>query len=193
MCKKAIAFLSMLVTPILAAQTLSATAPLTMEEAVATALQRYPAVRVSEAEVRACGRGHSACAHRVPAATQRRCRRQPGHAQQRVRAAASVADHRSRLRARCLAPTVLRSAWGSTVGVLVTWEPFDFGLRQANVAVAEAGRARAEAAVVRTRLDVATLVADSVLTLVAAEQTVTAAQAAVERSRRTAADYRRAG
>lgn len=76
----------------------------------------------------------------------------------------------------------LGSAWGSTIGVLVTWEPFDFGLRQANVAVAEAARTRAEASVLRTRQEIATLVADSVLTLVAAEQTVLAAQAAVQRS-----------
>jgi outer membrane protein TolC len=76
----------------------------------------------------------------------------------------------------------LGNAWGSTIGLLVTWEPFDFGLRRANVAVAEAGRARAEAGVSRTRLDVASVVADSVLTLVAAEQTVTAAQAAVDRA-----------
>ena len=77
----------------------------------------------------------------------------------------------------------LASAWGSTVGVLITWEPFDFGLRRANIGVAEAGRAKAEAAVNRTRLEVSTLAADSVLTFLAAEQTVTAAQAAVERSR----------
>jgi outer membrane protein TolC len=76
----------------------------------------------------------------------------------------------------------LASAWGSTAGVLITWEPFDFGLRKANVAAAQAGRARAEASVERTRLDVATIVADNVLTLIAAEQTVIAAQAAVDRA-----------
>ena len=27
------------------------------------------------------------------------------------------------------------NVWGSAVGILVSWEPFDFGLRQANVAV----------------------------------------------------------
>ena len=29
------------------------------------------------------------------------------------------------------------TVWGSAVGTLVTWEPFDFGLRQANVALPE--------------------------------------------------------
>ncbi len=32
------------------------------------------------------------------------------------------------------------TVWGSAVGALVTWEPFDFGLRRANVAVADAAQ-----------------------------------------------------
>ena len=40
----------------------------------------------------------------------------------------------------------LGTAWGSAIGALVTWEPFDFGLRRANVAAAEASRAQSEAA-----------------------------------------------
>lgn len=39
----------------------------------------------------------------------------------------------------------LSSVWGSAVGALVTWEPVDFGLRQANVETAQAGRNRAAA------------------------------------------------
>ena len=77
----------------------------------------------------------------------------------------------------------LTNVWGSAVGVTVSWEPFDFGLRQANVGIAESGRKRAEAAVGRTKLDLATAAADGFLTLLAAEQTVRAAQAGVERSR----------
>ena len=37
------------------------------------------------------------------------------------------------------------TAWGSAVGTLVTWEPFDFGLRRAGVLAAEAARAESEA------------------------------------------------
>ena len=37
------------------------------------------------------------------------------------------------------------TAWGSAIGVLVTWEPFDFGLRQASVAAATAARTQSEA------------------------------------------------
>src|SRR5258705_7612749 len=34
----------------------------------------------------------------------------------------------------------LNSVWGSSVGVQVSWEPFDFGLPKTNVQVAEASR-----------------------------------------------------
>jgi outer membrane protein TolC len=76
----------------------------------------------------------------------------------------------------------LGSVWGSVVGVLVTWEPFDFGLRGANIAVANAVRAQSEAAVRRTQFDVAVTTADAYLTLVAAHETARAAQAGVDRA-----------
>ena len=76
----------------------------------------------------------------------------------------------------------MASVWGSAVGFLVSWEPFDFGLRRANIEVAEAGRTRASAAVERTRLDVASTVADAYLTLLAAQQTQRAAEAQRDRA-----------
>jgi outer membrane protein TolC len=79
-------------------------------------------------------------------------------------------------------PAIAGSVWGTAVGVLVSWEPFDFGLRKANVEVSEAGRKRAEAVVARTEFDVASLAADAWLTTLAAQETVRAAQAAVDRS-----------
>lgn len=156
-------------------------APISMEEAVNTALQRYPAVRVSEAGVRAAAAG-------IQLARTAYLPQMNGVAG--INRATRNNVFGLLLPSQILAPVTgpvlgtngLGSAWGSTIGVLVTWEPFDFGLRQANVAVAEAARARAEASVLRTRQEIATLVADSVLTLVAAEQTVLAAQAAVQRS-----------
>ena len=74
------------------------------------------------------------------------------------------------------------TAWGSAIGGLVTWEPFDFGLRRANVAVANAARAQSEAALKRTQFDVAVAAADAYVTLVAAQETVRAAQAGVDRA-----------
>jgi outer membrane protein len=74
------------------------------------------------------------------------------------------------------------SVWGSAIGGLVTWEPFDFGLRGANVAAASAARAQSEAAVKRTQFEVAVAAVDAYLTLVAAQETVHAAQAGVDRA-----------
>jgi outer membrane protein TolC len=46
------------------------------------------------------------------------------------------------------------SVWGSATGALFSWEPFDFGLRGAAVAGAEAAVARSRASEALTRLDV---------------------------------------
>jgi outer membrane protein TolC len=74
------------------------------------------------------------------------------------------------------------SVLGSAIGCLVTWEPFDFGLRRANIAVANAARAQSEAAVKRTQFEVTVAAVDAYLTLVAAQETVRAAQAGVDRA-----------
>lgn len=77
----------------------------------------------------------------------------------------------------------LGNVWGTAAGVLVSWEPFDFGLRAAGVAAAQATRDRAGAQVAVTRLQVATQAADAFLTMLAAQQTVSGARAGLERSR----------
>ncbi len=76
-----------------------------------------------------------------------------------------------------------RNVFGTAVGVLVTWEPFDFGRRQADVDISAAARARAEATVARTKLDVSAAAADAYLTALAAEQAVNAAKAGITRNR----------
>jgi outer membrane protein len=73
------------------------------------------------------------------------------------------------------------SVWGSATGALFSWEPFDFGLRQATVVGAEAAVARARAAEVLTRLDVQTAVGTAFLNIVGAQRAVTALQADVDR------------
>jgi outer membrane protein TolC len=78
--------------------------------------------------------------------------------------------------------TSLSSAWGSAGGLLVSWEPFDFGLRKSNVELARAISRRASANEAVTRLDVSAAAADAFLTLLAAEQTLEAGQANVERA-----------
>ncbi len=74
------------------------------------------------------------------------------------------------------------SVWGSAIGGLVTWEPFDFGLRDANIAVANAARAQSQAAFKRTEFEVTVATVDAYLTVIAAQETVRAAQAGVDRA-----------
>lgn len=73
------------------------------------------------------------------------------------------------------------SVWGSAIGALFSWEPFDFGLREATVANAEAALARARAGEALTRLDVQTAVGSTFLSLVGAQRAVEALQADVDR------------
>jgi outer membrane protein TolC len=74
-----------------------------------------------------------------------------------------------------------RGVWGSAAGILVSWEPFDFGYRGANVGVAKAAQGRADAELSLTKLDVAGAVGDAFLRLAAAQQQVKAAEADVDR------------
>jgi len=74
-----------------------------------------------------------------------------------------------------------RSAWGSAAGLLFSWEPVDLGYRGAKVDAARATRDRATAEASLTRLDVAVATVNAYLTVLAAEQTVHAAEADVER------------
>jgi outer membrane protein TolC len=67
------------------------------------------------------------------------------------------------------------------VGGLLTWEPFDFGLRESSVREAEAGVRRARADEGVTRLNVQNAVAVAFLGVVSAQQALTAAEADVER------------
>jgi outer membrane protein len=74
-----------------------------------------------------------------------------------------------------------QSVWGSATGALFSWEPFDFGLRKAAVASAEATVVQARAGESLTRLDVQRSVASVFLDIVAAERAVAAVQADFDR------------
>jgi len=154
--------------------------PLTVEQAVNLALEKYPVLGVSQAQVRAASAGirtaRTSFLPRVDALAQ------VNRATRNNVAGLLFPQGLSTISGQAMEENSMTSVWGTTVGFLVAWEPFDFGFRHANVAVAEAAKTRANAAFARTRLEVATLAADSVLTLLAAEQTVRAAEAGVERS-----------
>jgi outer membrane protein TolC len=154
---------------------------LTITQAVESALKNYPSVRVSEEQINAAAAGiQLARTYYLP----------------RVDLLGQVnRATRNNVFGLLLPQSVIPSmsgpvlgtnnfgtAWGSAAGALVSWEPFDFGLRRASVAVATAGRAQAEASLKRTQYDVAVATADAYLTLAASEETVRAAQAGVDRA-----------
>ena len=81
-----------------------------------------------------------------------------------------------------LGTTSFTSTFGSAGGALLSWEPFDFGARKANVDVARSLTNQAKANEEVTRLDVATSAADAFLALLAAQEAVRAAEANVLRA-----------
>ena len=80
-----------------------------------------------------------------------------------------------------LSSTSADSVWGSAVGALFSWEPFDFGLRHSSVVSAEAALSQAKAGETLTRLDVQNAVATAFLSVAAAQRAVIATQADLER------------
>ncbi len=73
------------------------------------------------------------------------------------------------------------SVFGSATGILVSWEPFDFGQRKTNIDLARATTTQATAIIAVTKLDVAATAADAYLAVIASDQAVIAVQANVER------------
>ncbi len=162
--------------------TCPAQTPLTLQQAVDQAVHSYPSVRVSQEQLAAAAAGiqlaRTSYLPRVDAIGQwNRATRN------NVFGMTLPQSLLPSISGPPLAANSLTSVWGSAVGVLVTWEPFDFGLRRANVEAADAARRRAEASVERSRFEVAATTADAFLTALAAEQTVRGAQAGVERAR----------
>jgi outer membrane protein TolC len=167
-------------TRIAAAQT-AAPIELTLSKALERSLKSYPSVRVSQEQVNAAGAAiqlaRTAYLPRIDALAQfdRATRNNVFGLQLPQNVIPSMSGP-------AIGTNNLGSVWGSAVGVLVTWEPFDFGLRRANVDTANTARVQSEAAVKRTQFDVLVATADAFLTVIAAGQTVQAAQAGVDRA-----------
>jgi outer membrane protein TolC len=152
---------------------------LTIEQAVQLALANYPAIRAARARVDAAGAGvdlsETVYLPRLDLLWQ------------------SVRATRNNISGQFLPQPVVpgisgpvldrsgESAWGSMAGALVSWEPFDFGARgaQVDVALANARQARADQEV--TRLDVGLGAAEGFIALLAAQEAARAAEANVER------------
>jgi outer membrane protein len=154
---------------------------LTLTQAVESALRNYPSVRVSQEQINAAAAGielaRTAYLPRVDALAQvNRATRN------NVFGLLLPQNIVPSISGPVLGTNNSGSAWGSALGALVSWEPFDFGLRRSNTAIAEASRAQSQAALQRTEFEVAAVTADAYLTLAAAQETVHAAQAGVDRA-----------
>ena len=74
-----------------------------------------------------------------------------------------------------------RSAWGSAAGLLISWEPFDFGLRQSKINLAQATSKQAKAQAELSEFEATLAAADAFLTAVATEQAVRVTRANLDR------------
>jgi outer membrane protein len=155
--------------------------PMNLGQAIESALKNYPAVTVSQEQVNAAAAGidlaRTAYLPRVDSLAQvnRATRNNTFGLLFPQTVIPSISGP-------VLGTNNSGNVWGSAVGTLVTWEPFDFGLRRANVFAATAAKTRSEATLKRTQFDVAAATADAYLTLAAVQETVRAAQAGVDRA-----------
>jgi outer membrane protein TolC len=169
------------VATILPAQQPAPSSVLTLSQAVEGALKNYPSIRVSQEQINAAAAGiqlaRTAYLPRVDALAQanRATRNNVFGLLLPQGAIPSMSGP-------VLGTNNFGTAWGSALGMLVTWEPFDFGLRKAGVAAATAARAQQDAALKRTQFDVEVAAADAYVTLIAAQETVRGAQAGVDRA-----------
>jgi outer membrane protein TolC len=168
------------IAPAAAAQSPRPSFPLTLPQAIQYATDNYPAVRASMARVSAQESGvdlaRTSYLPRLDSSLQiNRATRNnvpglllPGTVVPPISGPASDSASSS-------------SIWGSAGALLLSWEAFDFGLRGASVDLARTLVTRANAGAELTRLDVGVKTADAFLRLAAAQETVRAARANVER------------
>ncbi|MBZ5621988.1 MAG: TolC family protein [Acidobacteriia bacterium] len=165
----------------LSAQQAAPPAGLTLSQAVEDALKSYPSIRVSQEQINAAAAGiqlaRTAYLPRVDMLAQAN-RATRNNVFGLLLPQSTIPS----MSGPVLGTNNLGTVWGSAVGTLVTWEPFDFGLRKASMAAANAARAQQETTLKRTQFDVTVAAADAYVTLVAAQETVRAAQAGVDRA-----------
>jgi outer membrane protein TolC len=154
---------------------------LTIAVVVESALRNYPAIRVSQEQINSASDGirlaRTAYLPRIDTTAQmNRATRN------NIFGLTMPQNGLPSISGPVLGTNNFGTVWGSAVGGFVAWEPFDFGLRQANVDAAAAARTQSEATLKRTQYEVAVAAADAFLTLDAAQEAVRAAQAGVNRA-----------
>jgi outer membrane protein TolC len=154
---------------------------LTLAQAVEAALRNYPSIRISQEQINAASAGmqlaRTAYLPRVDLLAQAN-RATRNNVFGLLLPQSTIPS----MSGPVIGTDNLGTVWGSAVGTLVTWEPFDFGLRRASEAAAAAARTQSEAALQRTEFDVSVATADAFVTLIAAQEMVRAAQAGVDRA-----------
>lgn len=162
---------------LLSAQQPAPLSTLTIAQAVQDSLRNYPSIRVTQEQMNAAAAGirlaQTAYLPRVDGLLQaNRATRNTFYGLLLPQGVIPGVDG--------VAANNLGTVWDSAAGILVAWQPFDFGLRRANVAAATAARDQAQATLNRTRYDVSVAAADAFLTVIAARQTAQAAREAVQ-------------
>jgi outer membrane protein len=171
---------AMLAIAAVAQQGGSGTPPLTLEGAVDYALSHYPAVRTA-LERRTAASGGIGLARTAYLPTANGLWQGNRATRNNIFGLLLPQSVVPSISGPVLTSTSNRGAWGSAAGLLLSWEPLDFGYRRAEVDLATANERVASAGVEISRLDVGAGAANAFLAVVAAQQQVRAAQANVDR------------
>jgi outer membrane protein TolC len=154
--------------------------PVTLQQAVAHAIEHYPAIVAASARIDAESSGveltQTAYLPRLDASLQIN---RATH--NNVTGALIPGTLFSGISGPPSDEVLWSSIWGSAFGLLMGWEAFDFGQRGASTALAESLLKRATAGATLTRLEVAVATATAYLQLAAAQEAVRAARSNVER------------
>jgi outer membrane protein len=165
----------------LAAQQPAPPPPLTLAQAVEAALHNYPSIRISQEQINAASAGidlaRTAYLPRIDLLAQvNRATRN------NVFGLLLPQSTIPSMSGPVLGTNNFGTVWGTAIGTLVTWEPFDFGLRHASDEAATAARTKSEATLKRTEFDISVATADAFVTLIATQEFARAAQAGVDRA-----------
>ena len=154
--------------------------PLTLETAVKYALAHYPQIRAA-LERRAAANGGIALARTAYFPSANALWQSNRATRNNIFGLLLPQQVIPSLTGPVLPTTSNQSVWGSAAGMLVSWEPVDFGYRRASVDAARAGARVASAEVEITQIDIASATAATFISVIDAQQTIRAAQADVDR------------
>lgn len=176
----ALTFLGLLTAAAAAQNGKNPDAPLTLEAAVTYAQAHYPAVRAA-LERQIAARGGVTLARTAYLPTANALWQGNRATRNNIFGLLLPQSVVPSISGPVLTSTSERGVWGSAAGLLLSWEPLDFGYRRAEVDVARASQRAASAGVALSRLEIGTATANVFLALIAAQQQARAAQADVGR------------